>query len=319
MPSATGTHRKNIAASRGRATTIPQRSRAAFPGCLATPPLIFTSKLLGALTPVVRGARLLCSALLDLLAPGTCRHCGLPAGGSSPLCAACVENLPWITFSCRRCGSPVTATGSTGIIEKCGVCSRQRWAFSRVVAAAEYAGPLRSLVLSHKYHGDRAARCFLVFSLFSTCKREALLPPGGRSSSGSRESCVVTSVPQHRWKRLARGRDPARELAEDFASGVGVPYRVLIRKRRWTAAQVSLSRGERVKEPLGSFRSRECRGPRPARVLLVDDVFTTGTTVSECARVLRATGVEDVVVLVVGRSSAHVPARKFSRKISKNL
>jgi predicted amidophosphoribosyltransferase len=100
---------------------------------------------------------------------------------------------------------------------------------------------------------------------------------------------------------MIRGRDPTRELAEALAARVGKTRRRLLRKGRWTRAQVSLPRGARRRNLKDAFQVTTNR-EMPERVLLVDDVLTTGTTASECARVLKAAGVQEVFVLAAARS-----------------
>ncbi|MCZ6794857.1 MAG: double zinc ribbon domain-containing protein [Planctomycetota bacterium] len=262
---------------------------------------MFLFRLASALAAVARGGRGISAALLDLLAPESCRACGETVAGASPLCARCLQAVGWIGDACLRCGTPVTPARPTETFPRCAACRRERWAFHRAVAAAEYAGPLRALVLAHKYGADRGARRFLVSAMrWAACRDDALLRA---IRDGGNERWVVTSVPQHLLKRVARGRDPARELAESLARDLRLPYRSLLRKVRWTVAQSSLRRRDRKRRPRGSFapRWRFRRLPRLS-VLLVDDVLTTGTTASECARVLRAAGAEQVVVLAAGRS-----------------
>ena len=172
----------------------------------------------------------------------------------------------------------------------CSACAGRRWHFDRVVAAAEYSDAVRDLVLLHKFHADAGAREFLVEELLRALSRLDLRP-----------DATLCSVPQHPLKTLARGRDPCRELALGLARRSRLPFAVLLRKRRWTRAQMLLSRPARRRGPRGSISPR-CRRPAPSQVLLVDDVVTTGTTVSVCAEALKSRGVDRVDVLAAARA-----------------
>lgn len=288
-----------------RAAMPPRPSRPpAFPGC-------FTSRSLRALT-VAQAARLQLTelsaragrGLLDLVAPGWCRLCASPCPALAALCEHCAASVAWIDGACERCGAPVpTADRPLGLpvagpvrVRDCSGCAGTRWRHDRIVAAGVYTGALRDLVLLHKFHGDPGARAFLV---------EALVDRFGRLErldlADSAASVAVCPVPQHPLKSLVRGRDPCRELADPLARAVGLPCVRLLRKVRWTRPQMRLGRPERRRNPRGVFRPRRAA---PAHVVLVDDVVTTGSTVSECARALKDAGARRVDVLAAARALA---------------
>jgi predicted amidophosphoribosyltransferase len=109
---------------------------------------------------------------------------------------------------------------------------------------------------------------------------------------------VITFVPASRTSMAERGFNTAHELARALASLVRTPCTGLIRKTRETADQASLGRDQRRRNLAGAFRA----GPARGRVLLVDDVMTTGATADACARALRAAGALDVMVLTFARA-----------------
>jgi ComF family protein len=112
---------------------------------------------------------------------------------------------------------------------------------------------------------------------------------------------VVTFVPATRRAVVARGFNPAEELARPLAGALRLPFRPMLRKLRETADQASLARARRARNLRGAFAVRAV--PAAAgRVLLVDDVMTTGSTANECARALRRSGAAEVVVLVFARA-----------------
>jgi predicted amidophosphoribosyltransferase len=109
---------------------------------------------------------------------------------------------------------------------------------------------------------------------------------------------VVTFVPATRRSVSARGFNPAEELARSLARALRIPWAPLLTKVRETTDQAELGRIERRRNVEGAFRAR----PMKARVLLVDDVMTTGATADACARALRAAGARDVVVVTFARA-----------------
>lgn len=275
------------------------RGCSAFPGCLAGPPVPALHAAARALVPTWRALTRVCRGSLDLLAPGLCRGCGVGLDGGAPLCAGCQRDIRWITSCCRRCGAPLPTVLSrerpSPPRPHCSRCEGTPLEYDCARAAGEYAGALRALILQYKFHEDRGALGFLVAALAWAYSRENMFRRGGTSSRR------VTSVPQHFTRRLRRGRDPARELAAAFARSLGWEFAPLLAKTRRTPSQVSRSRITRRRNVRDSFRLRR-RRELPGSILLVDDVFTTGTTVAECARVLKAAGVREVAVLTVARS-----------------
>ena len=240
--------------------------------------------------------------LLDNLAPGSCPICGAACSARDGLCADCSAGLPWIEAGCRRCGFPLAANrvdeqGGERWVDSCGACLGTKWKHDRVAAVAAYEGEWRRLVLLHKFHAHAVARRFLVRQLARMLERLEV------DLDADSSPIALAAVPQHPFKTLVRGRDPCAEIVEELAALTKLPVCRALRKRRWTRAQASLSRSDRRRNLRGSFRVRVSRRRRvPSHLVLVDDVLTTGTTASECARALLAVGVERVDVVALARA-----------------
>lgn len=118
---------------------------------------------------------------------------------------------------------------------------------------------------------------------------------------------ALVPVPTHPLKRFLRGWEPVEELAARLSARLpqhpGLRVRKLLWKARWTRPQVGQVGADRRKYPARVFRLRRGQVP-PATVLLLDNVLTTGTTASECARALRQGGAREVMVLAVARAPA---------------
>ncbi len=284
------------------------------------------------------GSRLLClrartvrwtgrigDACLDLLAPRTCRQCGgAVASGENAFCEGCLGSIQWIGTACARCGMPVLnpapvvpvvpvsvspVRGASihpgaepALPPRCGVCAPLRFRFDLAAAGGRHTAVLRTAVLRYKFHADRGVLPLLRRALLRAAQSEGV-------REAVRQAGLVIPVPLHPLKRLWRGWDPAQELAlglgaELRAAGILLcepPVLPLLQKNRWTPSQVSLKEAARRRNLRGAFRVRGGRAV-PSTVILVDDVLTTGTTASECARALKRKGARTVVVLAVARS-----------------
>jgi predicted amidophosphoribosyltransferase len=215
--------------------------------------------------------------VLDLLLPQRCVVC-LERGTS--LCERCVELLPRITPPlCERCGAPASWP-----VQRCRDCAGRRLAFARARSAVVYDGAVRSLVSAWKERGlRRLAETAAELAL------EAVPPP----TAG-----VTTFIPADPDRRLRRGHEPPRRLAELLAPEWGLPVEPLLRRARAAKRQRGLSRIERRRNVRGAFVSRTAV---PATVVLVDDVYTSGATANAAASALRRGGARRVEVVTFAR------------------
>jgi competence protein ComFC len=219
-------------------------------------------------------------SVLELLLPARCAAC--EAWGRAPLCVACEGCVRWIGDDvCAKCGRP-----SASPVPRCSDCRDRDLAFDRARAAAAYEGPARDVLKSFKLRGERR-----------TAREIARWMVPAALSLGPAD--VLTWVPSTKRSDAERGFNPAEELARRLARSLALRRARLLTKVRPTADQAGLSRRERRTNLRGAF------APIlrvPARVLLVDDVMTTGATVDECAIALKAGGAERVSVVTFARA-----------------
>lgn len=220
------------------------------------------------------------TALADLFYPQRCVGCSGRA--SDVLCRACFEALPRITPPvCGRCGMP-TAFEVYG----CDACRSLDFTFDGARAPLRYEGVGEELVHALKYRG------------YQPVVRRVMGPLMARAVAGERYDAVVF-VPLHRTRLLERGFNQAELMARDVAQSIGAPLSDTLRPVRRTRDQVELTAGERKENVAGAFATR---GPLAGRVLLVDDVLTTGATLDECAGVLKRAGATEVHALTLCRT-----------------
>jgi predicted amidophosphoribosyltransferase len=246
-----------------------------------------------ALAPHARGIG---TAVLDILAPGFCRRCGvdLPAGIDG-FCSDCLSTVVWIGSACPRCAMPLASPPPPGSpIVECGWCLGRKLRFDLAAAGGAYDGALRSAILGYKFHGDRGCLPLIREALLRAAASDAVAPLVARTGA-------IVPVPQHFLKRLRRGWDPVGDLALDLSRRIRIPVARLLAKVRRTPSQVSLPEAARRRNLRGAFALRG-RTRVPPVVILLDDVLTTGTTVSRAALALKRAGAETVLVLVAARS-----------------
>lgn len=211
---------------------------------------------------VAGGPRVLAEALLDLVLPRRCAGCAEPGCG---LCGACRAVLAGPVLGELVDGPP---------------------RLPRLAAAALYGGPVRGVLLAHKEHGRLALSRPLGAALAAAAA--CLDPPPG---------AVVVPVPSSAAAVRARGHDHARRLAAVAARRLALRSRPLLRPARAVADNAGLGVAERAANLRGALIAR--RSLVGVDVLLVDDVVTTGATVREAVRALRAAGATVCGVAVV--------------------
>jgi ComF family protein len=244
---------------------------------------------------VIRGPRVQAKGaldgLLDLVFPRRCVVCRAPG---SWLCEACAEDLhPLPDGRCGRCGAPLRRAGrparsprpgsAARRMPACRECAGRDLAFTAASAAYCYDGPARTLVTACKFRALRALADDLA-------ERAApAFADAARAAGADGVEVLVTSVPAHHDHRRDRGFDLAESLARRLAADAGLAYAPLLRRVRHGARQSGLSRAARAANVHQAFALREPGfgvGTKPRRVIIVDDVYTTGETLNQCAQAL---------------------------------
>lgn len=229
------------------------------------------------------------SSLSDLILPPVCLSCHVPMTAHDTLCASCWNGIDFIRPPlCDRLGLPLPF--ATGEVSLSAAAMADPPAYDQARAAAHYAGLMRRLIHDLKFH-DRDDLTRLLGGWLVDAGKDILAVAD-----------LVVPIPLSRSRLLRRRFNQAARLGGEVSRRTGVPADPLSLVRvRSTASQVGLSRSEREENVRGAFAVREDRRERieGRRIVLIDDVVTTGATVSAATRALRRAGAEHVAVLAL--------------------
>lgn len=221
--------------------------------------------------------------LVQALLPARCLlcNCNLPWRSSGGVCAGCWDQLYGLEPPrCPTCGEPSAHS-------PCLACAKDPPPWQRLVAVFPYESQAKKLVLALKNGHDTLAKP-LAQRLWTQMQREQLPGP-----------FTVTFVPMRRWRLLQRGYNQAELLARELAGRAQWNFQPLLR-RTASGSQRGLSRSARKAQMVSAFFSV---GTVPPRVLLVDDVITTGATAAACCRALEKGGAKEVWVAAVAKTA----------------
>ena len=226
-----------------------------------------------------------------LVLPRRCLACGTPVAGDGALCAEC---WPAVRFLgpplCAVCGYPFEFDPGAGAL--CGACAAQQPAFDRARSVFVYDSASRGPLLAFK-HADRTDAAPTFARLMAVAAAD-LLP----------DADMIVPVPLHRRRLLARRFNQSALLAQALGRETAVAaIPDLMVRTRHTPSQGGLSATARRRNVTGAFAVRDgmADNVRGARVLMVDDVYTTGATVGACATALRRCGAAAVDVITLAR------------------
>jgi ComF family protein len=232
-------------------------------------------------------------AALDLLLPPQCLTCDAPVERQGQFCASCFRLTGFITEPfCACCGVPFTSVAQAGPDGKCLSCRDRPPAFSRARAALRYDGQARRIILPFK-HADHVEAAGALASYMARAGAALL-----------REAELLVPIPLHRSRLRVRRYNQAALLARALSrlSGRSALLDALSRQRA-TAPLGDKTAAERAAEVERAFavRPRRMAAIAAQRVLLIDDVMTSGATADACARALLAAGAARVDVLIAAR------------------
>lgn len=237
---------------------------------------------------------------LDFLYPSHCELCGEGLENGRGLCGGCESTLPRLEAPfCQRCGEPFDgAFPEVHGPAACPNCDDLRYAFEFARPVLQAREGARKLI-----HGLKYKRRIHLGAELGRVAAAAFEDP--RLALARAERWPVVPVPLHRARLFRRHFNQAEEIARGLENACGLPMVRALARIRATSTQTRLSRRKRLENLRGCFRvtrtGQKLLESRPPGIILLDDVFTTGATVHECARTLRRAGAEKVIVVTVAR------------------
>jgi ComF family protein len=241
--------------------------------------------------------RKFCTGLFSLIFPDDCRICEQPLREISrvPVCRACLASVEPLAadYFCMQCRAPFRNAFPLDEKGLCALCRRGVSGFDAAYSYGFYEGVLRELIHLFKYG-----------------KVQTLAKPLGRylalALPRDESFDAIVPMPLHWRKRWQRGFNQADLLAHEIARRTHTPVKNVLRRVRATVAQAGLTNAKRRKNVSGAFRPRGDKALRGQRILLVDDVMTTGSTAAACARALKVAGARQVVLLTLARTDRRI-------------
>ncbi len=212
-------------------------------------------------------------------------------GADMDWCEGCLNQLPWIHHPmCAACGRPFPKSSSTAD-HLCGDCILDTFHFDFARSPFYHAGVIRESLHAIKF----GAEIHLIRPVAQLLAKTIVEWEHGGFD-------LVIPVPLHPLRLRERGFNQSALLARFLSKSISAPLDLNILKRTlWTVPQTGLSREERLSNVKNAFRVEHPQLSKGKRVLLVDDVFTTGTTLSECAGILKKSGAREVLAVTVSR------------------
>jgi len=247
---------------------------------------------------MLNAVRKLGNALLDLALPPRCHlcRCFIPEAGPLHLCPACHDQLPFLSSPCCSvCGRPFDGAGND---HPCGACLRNPPPWESARAALAYDDGCRDLIHAFKYRHRFHLRRPLALL---TAQRLA-------DYAANAQADLLSPVPLHPRRLRQRGFNQSLLLAEVLEREWQLPLqRQLLHRIRYTTSQTELSAEQRATNLRGAFCVPDPWLINGKRVLLVDDVFTTGATLAECSCCLLQAGAAAVLCVTVARAPLSCP------------
>jgi competence protein ComFC len=229
--------------------------------------------------------------LVSLLYPSSCAVCSATVTPGTYLCDSCAGDAPRLRAPfCERCSQPFAGAITDSFT--CANCHDRVLHFDAAVSAYRSRGVIRQVMHDFKYGGQLHLRHPLGEWLCETLDDPRL--------SDRRFDCIVP-VPLHPARQRERGFNQADLLARILGRRTRLPVRPLLQRIRYTTTQTQFDRHQRMENLAGAFRLRRGVRVQELRVLLVDDVLTTGSTLSECAEVLKNAGALSVHAATAAR------------------
>ncbi|MCH8852933.1 MAG: ComF family protein [Planctomycetes bacterium] len=232
-------------------------------------------------------------ALGRTIFPPVCVACGRPPCEGGHLCGDCDADLDLLRAApaCPRCGSSSGPHISTEGF--CGRCRASSFQFDGTARVAPYVDPMMQMLRRYKYRGSEYLDSCLADLMIRSLEQ----------TMWHKDIEAIVPVPSHWMRRITEGFHPVMALAAQIGRRLHVPCLSVMRRVRFERHQIGLSLSDRIRNVQGAFALRSGVDVADACVCVVDDVMTSGATLNEVAKVLKAAGARRVYNLVLARAA----------------
>lgn len=225
--------------------------------------------------------------ILSILYPRRCPVCDKIVNvHEGKICSECRKKVPFIKEPrCRKCSKPLSRKEE----EYCYDCRKTTHIYKRGIALVEHKGPVRKSIYKIKYNNKREYLDFY---------SEEIIKHYGHVIKKWNPDAIIP-VPLHKKREIKRGYNQAALLAKKIGAAISVPvYEDILLRIRNTTPQKALSEKDRKKNVEKAFHIRENK-VKLNRVIIVDDIYTTGSTIDACAKCLKSAGAEDIYFITI--------------------
>lgn len=222
------------------------------------------------------------SFIKNFFFPQCCATCGSPSGNGNIFCSDCMPEIPFVYGKvCEKCGIALSFEFPSPI---CGRCRERNFSFDKNIPLMEYSGFGKKTLLNIKYKS------------YASCRDMGIIL--ARKIKGMEyDFDFVTSVPERPKEERKKGISIPRVLARVISGSLGIPHKELLLKVKDTKKQKELTAKQRIINVRGAYKA--AYPVKDKKILLIDDVFTTGATLDECSRILKRAGAKSVVTATV--------------------
>ncbi len=228
------------------------------------------------------------SAIIDNIFPSHCIYCGLTISyNQNWLCDTCLEKLIYIKKKCDICSGVI-------VDDMCTICSDRKLYYTKNICIAEYTGVMKEILHNLKFNKKKR-----IYHHLSDIAFKNLMEDKGHFD-------IITSVPMNRKKKWERGYNQSEIIAKRLSHMLKIKYIPLLTEKTRFKTQRDLGFRERFINILNRYKIRNKNKINDKRILLVDDIFTTGATINECARILKSFNAKDVYSLTMARTNIKI-------------
>ncbi|MBO4896909.1 MAG: ComF family protein [Clostridia bacterium] len=226
--------------------------------------------------------------MLNSFFPPKCVFCGEPVQSNDfKVCGNCAEKLPYNSNKCKICAMPIDTVYGEKI---CVGCRKRKPPYSLAFVPFKYSGEVRRAIIRYKFYGKISyAKTFAALLLIEIKKSNVSFDE-------------ITFVPIHFLKYGMRGYNQSELIAKYLSEMMSIPCKKLLKKTKLTKALSKLPKHMRFKTVAGAFSPKNEEYIKNKKILLIDDIITTGATSRECAKVLKKAGAAEIYLGAIART-----------------